>query len=604
MTTCLLPLLLGAALLVGCGGPGAKEAAKVEPGPLRADQQVRGWNILSDSEPDDLAVIAAAPAYGINHLQLSHDIVHELRQARDERRRGLANRLTDTAHAAGIQEVILWDHALYDLDYYPERFRTGPGGTIDLDNAAFWEWFRQDYREMLDLVPEINGLMLTFIETGARAERQQSTKFTTPQEKLAAVVNAVADVVIGERHLNLYARTFAYTHEEYDNIVGAIDRIERPEVRLMMKETPHDFFLTHPNDFFAGKVARPTLMEFDAAGEFNGQGLIANTWPQYILARWHDFSSRPHVIGYVARTDRYHDTRLIGRPGEINLLALKMGVENPDVDPEVVYDTFITSHYGKEALPNVKVAFKNAFDIVTSTLYTLGTNVANHSKLDYDPYSSSYARHVTGKWLEPPVAHIEHGVNRDLHYWKEVIDHIAPPWAKRPGGAQMDEVSWVIKQGWVTPREQMNEEYLGYILTEKDYGVKLAQDSLEQIEQAKPHLSEADYQDLHHYFARTLLTARLHRAVAAAYYGFRVYARVGAHRTPTVLATVREGLRQTKEVSEEIENYPVKPAAGQWNWVDDTERAMQYYTWITKEGWPKETSGFKNPYGGMTVPME
>jgi hypothetical protein len=115
MTTCLLPLLL-AALLVSCGGPGAKEAAKVEPGPLRVDQPVRGWNILSDSEPDGLAVIAAAPAYGINHLQLSHDIVHDLRDARDERRRGLAIRLTGAAHAAGIQEVILWDHALYPLD--------------------------------------------------------------------------------------------------------------------------------------------------------------------------------------------------------------------------------------------------------------------------------------------------------------------------------------------------------------------------------------------------------------------------------------------------------------------------------------------------------
>jgi hypothetical protein len=321
------------------------------------------------------------------------------------------------------------------------------------------------------------------------------------------------------------------------------------------------------------------------------------------LERWHDFAWRPHLIGYVARTDRYGDTRLIGRPGEINLLALKMGVENPDVDPEIVYDTFITARYGKEALPNVKASFKNAFYIVTSSLYTVGTNVANHSKLDYDPYPSSYARHVTGKWLDPPVARVGHGVDREFDYWKDVIDHIAPPWAKRPGGAQMDEVTWVIEKGWVKPQEQMNEEYLGYILTEKDYGVRLAQESLAQIEQAKAHLSEADYQDLRHYFARTLLTARLHRAVAAAYYGFRVYARGGAHRTPKVLATVREGLSQVKEVSEAITSYPVKPPAGQWNWVDDTERAMEYYNWITEEGWPKETRGFKNPYGGMKAPM-
>src|SRR5690606_37844370 len=181
-------------------------------------------------EPDALAVIEAARAYDINHLQLSHEIVHDLKEVRDEGKRGLANRLVDAAHAAGIQEVVVWDHALYDLEYYPRRFRTGPDSTLDLDEPAVWEWLRQDYREMLDLVPGIDGVVLTFIEAGARAEEQHSARLRTPQEKLAAVVNAVADVVIGERGLDLYARTFAYTHREYDNITGAIERFERPGI--------------------------------------------------------------------------------------------------------------------------------------------------------------------------------------------------------------------------------------------------------------------------------------------------------------------------------------------------------------------------------------
>lgn len=29
--------------------------------------------------------------------------------------------------------------------YYPARFRTGPGGTLDLDDPAFWAWLKQDY---------------------------------------------------------------------------------------------------------------------------------------------------------------------------------------------------------------------------------------------------------------------------------------------------------------------------------------------------------------------------------------------------------------------------------------------------------------------------
>src|SRR5690606_13544415 len=169
----------------------APDRAPVATGPLGPDQPIRGWTILSDSEPDAMAVIAAAADYDIKHLQLSHETVHDLNELREQDRLGLTRRLTDAAHAAGIQEVVVWDHALYGLNYYPERFRTGPDGTIDLDNPEFWEWLKQDYREMLDLAPEIDGIVLTFIETGARAERQHSTRLLTPQEKLAAAVNAV-----------------------------------------------------------------------------------------------------------------------------------------------------------------------------------------------------------------------------------------------------------------------------------------------------------------------------------------------------------------------------------------------------------------------------
>jgi hypothetical protein len=582
----------------------AQAQSRAGPTPLRSDQPIRGWTILSDSEVDDLAVIAAAPAYGINHLQLSHEVIMDLRDAREEKTRGLVQRLASAAHSAGIQEVVAWDHALYDLKYYPERFRTGPGGTLDLDNPEFWLWFKQDYREMLDRVPEIDGLILTFIETGARAEDQFSATLRTPEEKLAAVVNAVADVVIGERHLNLYARTFAYTHAEYENITRAIGHFDRPDIRLMMKETPHDFFLTHPNDFYAGTIARPTLVEFDAAGEFNGQGLIANTWPEYMLGRWSDLSKRPHVVGYVARTDRYGGTRLVGRPSEINLYALKRYTEDSTVTPERVYDEFITRRYGAASLPYVKKALANSFAIVSSTLYTLGTNVANHSRLDFDPYSSSYARHVSGKWIEPPIAKVGHGVDQSLHYWTDVVDHLAPPAIKAPKGAQWDEVPWVKERGWIHPEERMDEKFLRYIVTEKGFGVAKAEESLRAIEEGRSTLKPADYEDLHAYFERTLLTARLYRAVAAGYFGYRVYARGEAFRTPYVMATTRSGLREIPELARAIRDYPVKPPAGQWDWVTDAETATRYFDQITRTGWPAETRGVRNPYGGVVFPVE
>ncbi len=582
-----------AAVLVGAAVHGAQP---------RHSEPIRGWTILSDSVPDALAVIGAARAYDINHLQLSHELVHNLRELRDDGRRTAVRTLVDAAHRAGIGEVVLWDHALYDLSYYPAEFRTGPGNTIDLDNPAFWAWLKQDYRQLLDLVPAADGIVLTFVETGARAERQHSTALATPQDKLAAVVNAVADVVIGERRKSLYARTFSYTHAEYRNIAGAIAAFARPEVRLMMKETPHDFFLTHPDDVLAGTIARPTIVEFDVGAEFNGQGLIANTWPEYVLRRARSLLARPHVIGYVARTDRYGGTRVIGRPSEINLLALKRYVEDRQVTAEEIYDEFIARHYGGGARPFVKAAFRNAFDIVTSTLYTLGTNTANHSKLDYDPYASSYARHVSGKWLDPPVVFVRHDVDREFHYWKDVIDRIAPPWAKSPRGLpQLSEVPWVTERGWLHAEDRIDGTTLDYVNREKMYGIRLAQEAIRSLERGRKTLRDETYEDLSHYFARTELTARLHRAVAVSYFGFRLYARGPAFHTPAFLETVGQAIDEIPDLARAIREYPVKPPAGQWTWVEDADAAMRFHQQITG-GWPAQTHGVANPYAGVKFP--
>jgi len=267
---------------------------------------------------------------------------------------------------------------------------------------------------------------------------------------------------------------------------------------------------------------------------------------------------------------------MIDRPAEINLLALKRGFEQRGITAGMIYREFIEEHYGAAAYPHLRKAFGNAYDIVTSTLYTLGTNVANHSALNYDPYVSSYARHVSGKWIDPPVVEVGHGVDRLFHYWKDVIEHIAPAWAKA-GGAHLHEVPRVVEAGWLTPEEQMDEQWLRYILTEKDFGVRLAEESLEAIHAAKEHLSEESFTALQHHFTHTLLTARLYRATAAVYWGRRVEARGDAFRTPYVSEQVRAGHEAIPDLAEVIRNYPVKPpSGGQWNWVQDADQAESY----------------------------
>ncbi|MBN1108486.1 MAG: hypothetical protein JXR66_12275 [Bacteroidales bacterium] len=546
---------------------------------------IRGWNILSDSFEDDMVTIAAAKSYNINHLQLSHDLLMDLQEIRDPKRKELVNRLIGEAHKAGIAEVVLWDHALYNLKYYPDRFKTGPGGTIDLDNPLFWEWFKSDYRDLMSLAPEADGVVLTFIETGARAENQYSARLLSGPEKLAAVVDAVAEVVCDELNKQLYIRTFAYTDAEYMNTIGCIGFIRNEKVRLMMKETPHDFFLTHPNDKYAGTINRPTIMEFDACNEFNGQGVIANTWPEYIIRRWSELINRPNVTGYVARTDRYGDTRLVGTPNEILLYALKRYSEDQNLDASQITKEFLTEKYGKKSVRFLEPAFNLSYDIISSSLYTLGTNMANHSKLDYDPYKSSYGRHVSGKWLDPPVVYIAHGVNRQLHYWTDVIENLSPARLKVSDGPLKTEAPYVIENKWVTPEEKMNEEYLGYIITEKKYGVRQAEKALRLVSRSKKVMTPDDYEQVYELFNRTLLTARVYEAAATAYFGYRVYTRGNEFRNDRLTKTMNEALATMPVLATTIENYDKKVPRGQWNWRGDAATLREYHKKITDTGW-------------------
>ncbi|MFD8500237.1 hypothetical protein [Amycolatopsis sp. NPDC059657] len=556
-------------------------------------ETVRGWTILSDSDAGADAVIAAARPYRINHLQLSHEIVYDLREVRDPRKQAQTNRLTESAHRAGVKEVAVWDHALYGLDYYPRRFRTGPGGTIDLDNPEFWAWFKQDYRSMLDLVPGTDAVVLTFIETGARVERQYSAKLKTDAEKLAYLVDQVADVVVDERERNLYLRTFGYFPAEIERTVEAIGLVEhRDGIRVMAKAVPHDFFMTHPNDRWVQAIDRPTIIEFDTAGEYNGQGKIAGAWPEEHVNRWRYYEQLPNVIGYTARTDRYGESRIVGTPTELNLYALHRATQSRYLPVDLMYWEYAIKTYGWLAAARVQSALRRSFDIVTSSLYTLGTNNANHSKLDYEPYCSSYHRSVPGKWIDPPVVTVGHDVNRGFHDWIDIVDHLAPASCKTDGILRR-EAGYVLDNGWVKPGNNMEPAYLDHIVAEKNWSVRQAEASLADIEAANRFLRPEQYRQLKGYFERTLFTVKLHRSVAKAYFGYRIWVRGESFQNPALQRAIWDGLTEARQVAAQMRGYPERAATGEWNWIVDADQADLYYTRISA-GWDR--------YGNVKVP--
>ena len=550
--------------------------------PGQSKIEIRGWNILTNHTPTAYKTLNASVDYPVNQLQLSHQICHNLKDVKHQWNRNIVNGLTKKAHELGIPEVVVWDHALYDLDYYPDRFKVNDSTQINLDDPQFWSWFKKDYHKMLDKIPEVNGIVLTFIETGARVENQFSKVLQTPEEKLAALVDSVASVVVKERKMNLYIRSFMYNRSELSNLMNCFDLIKTPEIVVMAKETPHDFFITHPVSTWIKDIPFPVIVEFDCAHEFNGQGIVASIFPETHLERWQYYQTLPNVIGYSIRTDRYNNSSIIGSPAEINLYAISKSTENGTNDVEAIIEEFIAEKFDSTAVEHLKPLFELAPEIILSSFYTLGLNTSRHSRLNFD-YRSIYTRHVSGRWLDDPEIRIEHGVDKTFHYWKDIVNHLAPVKHKQAAASNREELYEVFENNWLQAEELMDSSYLSYVLAEKEHGIRLAKEAMKIINEAKLHCtSSGNFNTLYHTFNRTLMSSQLRKAYAQVYYAQRIWNRGEAFQTEHIQNLISEGMDEIVVVSEQISTYRRGGGTGQYDWKKDAIIALDLVDEVNK----------------------
>ncbi len=577
----------------------------------------RGWNILSSHRENGLKTLDKAAEYGVNHIELSHyQLCHDLKDLRKEENRQATNFFIDAAHQRGIDDVYVWDHAFYDLSYYPDQFKVDntfdttdlrhhtakfSGGIqqqLDLDDPEFWQWVYQDYDSLLAMAPQLNGVVLTFIETGSYVIYQHSDKLTNKSQKLAALVDSLGNYFIDRKALKLTIRTFIYNQFEKDIILEALRLIKRNDLTVMIKMVPHDWFMTYPYQDYVADIPFPVVIEYDAGMEYAGENIIVNSFPNYFADAFRHYHQYDNVVGYCARADRYEETTAVGTPGETNLYVLSRLTEDTGTATDTLVKTFIRKNYGAATLPYLLPAFQSAFPIVMYTMYTLGLHTANHSRLNYHR-KTIYHTHTTGEWYAPndQMISIAHDVNQTLHNYKDVLNHLAFPAYKVDTAGLQKDIGWVLDSGWLSPEEMMTPTYLEMVISEKDYGVSLAEEALARVSEAIPLISDsAQAAKLYHTFNRTLIFAQERRGAAKVVYGYRLWGRGAAYQTDALATLIYEGLDEAEAMLKAIDNYPVHTPLGQWRWHRDRESFSLYQRAITQTGWPEVG------LGGITVP--
>lgn len=364
----------------------AHAAAGRQPPPAMA---IRGWILLTYDMDYLQNIIRKAPSHGVNHIQLSHDILHHADLAlTDVQRRTNVNDLAGLCHELGL-DCFVWTHELRRPE--PSMFRDGK---VVVDEST-WTWIRDRYNQFFDVCPDVDGLVVSFSEGDFRIDSSDEVISSyTVEEMFRHLIMSVYDVC-RERGKTLIVRKFS------DEALQPI--LEAPEdLVVMQKCTTADWQVYSANNPNLGTYGtHRQICEFDLAGEYVGQGEIPWCAPAYLQSRYR-FAVGRGMVGMVARIDR-NGRNAFGTPNEINIDFFSALLRDSDVDVERFWKRWATERFGEEAAEAGIAALRPTFELTTRLYWgdRIGDwRIQEHSKIPRLSYAISHDREYM---FSPPV---------------------------------------------------------------------------------------------------------------------------------------------------------------------------------------------------------
>lgn len=395
---------------------------------------------------------------------------YALRENLNLYRRDYLKQLVREAAEAGIA-VYIEDKELWFKDFIlkrrPELMKTGVFCPSD---PIWWEEFLPSkYQELFIALPQLAGVV-TSIGTG-ESRLAISNTFACDCERCKNLHPATwyYNMIHGmykpfdDAQKKLVVRDFIYQKEEQEQFAAALERLPQ-EIVLSLKNTPHDFYPTFPdNPLIGGVGSREQWIEYDVHGQYFGWGLTPSIMTDDLRHRLH-YGMEKGVRGYIMRTDweGVQDLSCFDTPNLINLYAAAILGNNGNANVRAIYTRWLT----EERLtpdPISAAQLRSCVDWCVDVLEQTWPVLRSVAYVNGTVFTDNSAFHVN---LKQP-------------YWIAETHHSLKNW-----DAEAEDAL------------SLTHENVRRILEEKDSALQIAETLYQKVKAHNPGFTEEVYKDL------------------------------------------------------------------------------------------------------------
>ncbi len=453
-----------------------------EPNP---QQPGREWNTFLD----DLAYDDSFPKVA-KHGKARQDV---------EKLRANIAGIIDEAKARNIDVYLMGT----EFSLAPDMLRAYPEAA-DTRSKLLWRFLESRLEEDLQALPGAAGIVLYTDESSDFILYE--LKRVDRRAVLERLIKLYHDVCRRNGRRLIVSTFVNYDRERMDLLLSTLRQIPASDFLMVDNYVcPGDWGLIELVNPAIGAVGpHREFLTFDYTGEIWGQGNMPLCQARLIHDRIQTARKRGArligINGYVS----WYTQSIFGTPSTINLDVAPQLFEDPAQNPETLVKYWLQRRYSKRAADYLAPAFLASFDVAAKSIQTLGFWVSEAPKSAFpDPV-----------WIDFSLR------TESLAVWDRSYTDLEERLA-HPDAAVLRKV-----------------------IEEKESAVTAARKALDDVEEAKGVLSEADYAQLHRQFLLELDVARAYRIYMELYLRFRMWDQARRGEIPREIPNLKRSLRR------------------------------------------------------------